>query len=159
MNFIDKVSKDYKLSKPINLGRLYETNCLSIENKPGVYFITLPTNEILINDFTTAITKHKNKNLIYSIDKLKIKYENSDGNLVYIGKASHNLSERTDRLVKYGKKEVKNHRGGRAIWQINAPFILNFQYLLCEDPDSLESNLLIDYKKNYGVYPLANFRS
>jgi hypothetical protein len=53
---------------------------------------------------------------------------------------------------------VDNHRGGRAIWQIENNKDLLIGYFLCNSPESKEKELLKIYKGQYGVLPLANWK-
>ena len=62
------------------------------------------------------------------------------------------------RLMHYGWNNATNHKGGRAIWQIEDAGLLLLAYEECEDGRIREKQLLADYKAKNGSYPLANWR-
>lgn len=110
---------------------------------------------------TTAIASYKNRNLLYDLDTLNMKYKNSDKTVLHIGKASvekNKLKSRIRQLVRYGYGEIDNHRGGRAIWQIQNNKDLLIGYFMCNEPDIKERELLQRYRKINGVLPLANWK-
>ena len=60
--------------------------------------------------------------------------------------------------LNYGWNNATNHKGGRAIWQIEDAGLLLLAYEECEDARAREKQLLADYKAENGCYPLANWR-
>ena len=60
--------------------------------------------------------------------------------------------------MNYGWNNATNHKGGRAIWQIEDAGLLLLAYEECEDARAREKQLLADYKAENGSYPLANWR-
>ena len=79
---------------------------------------------------------------------------------MYIGKAGgamNKLHNRIMQYVKHGYGEAKNHRGGRAIWQIDDNKNLLLGYYVCENPEAEEHRLLVEYFNKYGKLPLANW--
>lgn len=52
--------------------------------------------------------------------------------------------------------EANNHRGGRAIWQIENSNDLLVGYLICNNPEEKEKELLIGYLNQFGVLPVGN---
>lgn len=141
---------------------LYFDGLINVPNEKGIYVVLKPEEMILnLLPTTTAITSYNNRNLLYDLDALNKKYNNSDKTLLYIGKAGgekNKLKSRIGQLVRYGYGEVDNHRGGRAIWQIQNNKDLLIGYFLCNEPNSKEKELLEKYKDMYGVLPLANWK-
>ncbi|BCK79386.1 hypothetical protein MM35RIKEN_15780 (plasmid) [Vescimonas fastidiosa] len=92
---------------------------------------------------------------------LEQKYGQCTGKTVlYIGKANGRggLRQRVLQYVKYGWGTAVNHKGGRAIWQVKDYPLLLLEYEVCENCEQREHELLADYKKENGTYPLANWR-
>ena len=71
---------------------------------------------------------------------------------------SGGLRQRVLQYVKYGWGTAVNHKGGRAIWQVKDYPLLLLEYEVCENCEQREHELLADYKKENGTYPLANWR-
>lgn len=141
---------------------LYKDKCLKIINQKGIYIVKVTEGHVpnfLYN--TTAIRDYLGRDMLYRVTVLSDKYSKGDKAVLYIGKAggvNHSLDKRIRQLVKYGAGEVKNHRGGRAIWQIQNSRDLLLGYLECEQPEIYEKKLLIEYKEKYGVLPVANWQ-
>lgn len=99
--------------------------------------------------------------MLYNRDILQAKYENSDQEILYIGKAggkNNKLRQRIRQYLKYGIKEVNNHRGGRVIWQLENNNKLLIRYLKCDNPEAKEKELLQNHLDAYGVLPVANWK-
>lgn len=60
-------------------------------------------------------------------------------------------------MRRYGYKEAENHRGGRAIWQIENSEELLLGYRSCENPEAKEREMLKEYYEKYGTFPVANW--
>jgi len=164
---IEQIMKD--LSELYTVKDLYEGNH-DIPNEIGIYVIIKP-KEMAINFLsnTKAITEYNGKNMLYDSNILQSKFEHSDKNILYIGKAarSNKLKGRLKQLVLYGNKEklinngnrpVVNHRGGRAIWQIENCMGLLVGWMLCGHAGEFEKELLKEYMNKYGVLPVANWK-
>ena len=130
----------------------------------GIYIYTVPDNNISIEflNTTTAKETYKGKSLLYSADLLTDKFNNGDKKVLYIGSTpSENLGKRTKSRANYSKEKIKDirARGGRALWQIKdwENIGLNFYYYETEDCRKIENYLLILYKEEYGVLPVANW--
>jgi hypothetical protein len=140
---------------------LYNNGCSLIPNEKGVYMLVVPdTFNVEFSDQTTAITEFDGKSLLYQISSLKIKFEKTDKKILYIGKAGgerNRLRQRIRQYIRYGYKEVKNHRGGRAVWQINNCKLLLLGYCPFENPEDKERELLENYFERYGTLPVANW--
>lgn len=110
---------------------------------------------------TTVITEYKEKSMLYNIDELLPKFEQSDKEKLYIGKAGgkvNKLKQRIKQFVKYGYGLINNHRGGRAIWQIENNKKLLLGFVECNNPAKKEKELLSEYHQKHGVLPIANRR-
>lgn len=140
---------------------LYDYGFSNIPNEKGVYMVLKPKNiGINILPTTTAIHDYEDKTMLYDTNELNTKYERTDKTVLYIGKAGGNnkLRGRIRQLVRYGYGEADNHRGGRAIWQIENNKDLLIGYFVYNSPESKEKQLLEIYKGQYGVLPLANWK-
>jgi len=144
-----------------------------INNVSGIYKIYLPKDfNCIIRAETDAITEYYRNgeeiNLLYSEDKLNDKWLKSkniiidDMILLYVGKAEgsdgRGLNKRVKELVMYGYRLCDNHRGGRAIWQIENNKKLLIEIIECEDSQTIEKEILKTIKNDYSVYPFANWR-
>lgn len=142
--------------------QLHDEEFLCIPNEKGIYIVMKPKGmDIEFTANTTAINTHNGRNLLYDPDMLSTKYEQSDKEVLYIGKAGgdvNRLKQRVRQLIRYGYGEVQNHRGGRAIWQINDNKRLLIGYKECTDPETAERELLEWYLNKYGVLPVANWQ-
>jgi len=145
-----------------SLEDLHDGRFAWVPDETGIYIVIKPKNlDAIFSSNTTAIAEYKRKSMLYSIDKLLSKFEHSDKEILYIGKAGGNdnkLKERIEQFVKYGYRLVDNHRGGRAIWQMenNKNFLLGF--VECNNPEEEEIKHLSQYRQKYGVLPVANWR-
>lgn len=133
-----------------------------IPNEKGLYIVKRPqTMNVEFNAHTTAISEFRGKNMLYDIDSLLSKFEMTDKETLYIGKAGGKvnlLRQRIRQLVRYGYGLTNNHRGGRAIWQITNNKSLLLSYIKCDTPEKYEKELLEDYFHINGVLPLANWK-
>lgn len=144
-----------------SIEELYKKGFQDIPDKKGIYIIIKPGNiDIIFSVDTTAIKEYKGKNLLYDLKELKDKYGNSDKKILYIGKAGGEINKlrgRIRQLIKYGYREADNHRGGRAIWQIENNKELLIGYSVCDNPREKEKELLQEYFKKNRTLPLANW--
>lgn len=139
------------------LASLFHSNCEIIPDKPGIYQVIVP--EELIVFFSAEVLNSTAP--AYPVDKLSEKYARCiDKSIVYIGKANgrNGLKQRIQQYMNYGRNTASNHKGGRAIWQIENYPLLLLVYEPCENCEQREHQLLTDYKQRNGVYPLANWR-
>lgn len=147
-----------------------EGKLISIEETSGIYLIRMPDNfKIDIRPSTDAIDVYKERSMLYGMERLKDKWKTIchgevDNKIVYIGKADRNsktkrnLRKRVTELIKYGYGECNNHRGGRAIWQLENNKELLLEVIQCENPREKEREFLINYHNKCGEYPFANFK-
>ena len=139
------------------LATLLHSKCEMIPDKPGIYQVIAP-KELMIS-FSDKTTNSAAP--IYPAEKLSEKYARCiDKSIVYIGKANgrNGLRQRIRQYMNYGCNIASNHKGGRAIWQIENYPLLLLAYEPCEDCEQQEHQLLADYKQQNGTYPLANWR-
>lgn len=130
--------------------------CTNIPESSGVYQVLAPKGmEIAFLDGGDSPTA-------YPVDVLRKKYAAcKDKAILYIGKAGgrRGLRQRVWQYLRFGVNGAGNHRGGRAIWQIENADMLLLTYECCENCEERERQLLRDYRKeNNGQYPLANWR-
>ena len=141
---------------------IYNNSFIDISDNKGIYIVKVAEGFTpVFLETTTAIENYKDKNMVYDASKLKEKYNNSDQHVLYIGKSggrSPTLKKRIRQLIRYGYEEVKNQRGGRAIWQIENNKELLLGYMEFEQPEMWEKYSLIIYKEKYGVFPVANWQ-
>lgn len=139
------------------LASLLNSTCEMIPDKPGIYRVIVP--EELPVSFSAEVLNSAAP--AYPVDKLSKKYAQCiDKSIVYIGKANgrRGLRQRILQYMNYGCNKTSNHKGGRAIWQIENYPLLLLAYEPCEDCEQQEHQLLADYKQQNGTYPLANWR-
>ncbi len=143
-----------------------------VPDKNGYYIIYLPENfEIKLKSDTDAIrsyTKNGKKiDLVYPVEKLinKLKVVQSiqneeDRKILYIGKAEREggLRQRITEFVRYSYGLCENHRGGRALWQIENNKSLLLDFTVWENSEKEEKRLLKNFKLRYYTYPFANWR-
>lgn len=141
-----------------SLKDLYDTSCAEIPDQTGVYFVLVPQG-MDIRFRSTAVNCHAP---FYGENILRDKYRKCGNKTVlYIGKASgkKGLRQRLRQYMKYGWNEAVNHKGGRAIWQIEHAENLVLSYEVCAEADEREHSLLKEFRKKYNTLPLANWRT
>lgn len=145
------------MNPTITLDDLHRSNCSNLPDSIGIYYVIAP------QDMQIRFTDHTpNKAAsVYPVEILSSKYSTCcDKEILYIGKANgrHGLRQRIRQYMKYGWNEAVNHKGGRAIWQIENFGSLLLTYEPCPDCERREHLLLKEYKNRNGTYPLANWR-
>ena len=152
--------------------RLDNDSLSSIPNKNGYYIIYSPEDfEIRFKCQTDAVERYVKEgeiiDLVYPLEILNSKLEavqrikdKEYRDVLYIGKAEgkNGLRQRIKQFVGYGYKTSNNHRGGRAIWQIENNKSLLLDYFVCENAEARERDFLIEFKQKYDTYPLANWQ-
>ena len=139
------------------LQTLYRSECENIPETSGVYWVLRPVGMPI--RFTEQI--YNRSASLYSAEMLSSKYLNCENQeVLYIGKADgkKGLRQRLKQYMNYGWNNATNHKGGRAIWQIEDAGLLLLAYEECEDGRIREKQLLADYKAKNGSYPIANWR-
>lgn len=142
----------------------------SIRNVDGIYVVHMPDGfNMQIRADSDAIEEYHGRSMIYPKVKLEDKWEVlslngiSEDGLLYIGKANasngRGLKKRITEFVKYGYGLCNNHRGGRAVWQLENNKELLLEIIECPNPEEIEHQKLLAYKQIYEDYPFANWRS
>ena len=139
----------------MTIKELRANNCTQVTTKNGVYIVRVPDNfDVHFTSNTTAMRTFKTENdMLYDPCLLEEKYILSNTRVVYIGKAERKggIRARVRELVRYGNNECKNHRGGRAIWQIidNESLILEempIDYTRYASARDMEKAMLLKYE-------------
>ena len=106
------------------------------------------------------LNKAKNTNFNeYEVDFLSQKYSKSvQSKVLYIGKGE-NLHKRIKQYIKYGLNLAKNHKGGRAIFQIENYNELYIEIILTDRCECAEKGMLVGFNQQYGELPVANMKS
>lgn len=132
-----------------------------IPNKKGVYIVSVPENFTkTITPDTVAINEYRDRSMLYHVSILESKWIDNCP-ILYIGKASgefNGLRQRIGQYVRYGYAECNNHRGGRAIWQLQDSRSLLIGYMVSDHAENFENELLHEFINRYGKLPYANFR-
>ena len=153
-------------------GKLNSGGLSKIPDKNGYYIVYLPEHfEIRLKPQTDAVESYVRKgetiNLIYPLEILNAKLEairsiqdQEYKGILYIGKADgkNGLRQRITQFVAYGYKDGNNHRGGRAIWQIENNKSLLLDYFVCENAAAKEREMLLAFELKYHTYPFANWQ-
>lgn len=146
------------MEKVWDLQTLYDTMCAEIPDQSGIYVVFAP-REMEIHFRSTIDNTHA---LFYKVDILRKKFETcKNKTILYIGKASgkRGLRQRLRQYMMYGWNQASNHKGGRAIWQIENVEKLLLTYEICEEADEREHQLLKAFQSENGTLPLANWRT
>lgn len=143
-----------------------------ISKDNGIYLVYMPQDfEVRVKPSTDAVQSYMKNgqefNLVYSLEKLNRKLEkvqiiqdNTDEKILYIGKAEreHGLLDRITEFVKYSYGLCNNHRGGRALWQLEESKSLLLDFIVCNDSENEERRFLSTFKQECNTYPFANWR-
>lgn len=125
-----------------------------VSPRKGIYCIRVPLGMEI--NFKDTIDNHSGD--AYRVEDLESKRVSSD--ILYIGKASgkRGLFQRLRQYMRYGFGTGGNHRGGRAIFQVEGYENLICRWCVCENCEDKERLLLENFKRKYGTYPVANWR-
>lgn len=131
---------------------LWQARCTQVPGEAGVYYVLLHNGEPKFREDPRGG---------YDPKELKSRWERSGGKCLYIGKASgkKGLRGRLWQYLRYGYANGKNHRGGRAIWQVEQREELRFSWQVCPEAYELERELLRRYYEVFHCYPVANRRN
>lgn len=95
------------------------------------------------------------------IKTLKEKWDNNICDVLYIGKTGknddQNRNERTIQIrvreyMRFGEHKPAPHWGGRYIWQLKENRELEIYFMVCDNPETIESELIKKYR------PFANLQ-
>lgn len=146
----------------MTIGSLRDNGFAELPTEKGIYIIKRPDDfEVKFSKDTIAISQYRGRSLLYDIKTLEDKYTNvQNKDILYIGKAGGKggLKKRLLQYIKSGYKKYNNHRGGRAIWQIEKCDELIVDFYCCDNCEEEEKRLLKEYKEHNKTYPLANWR-
>jgi hypothetical protein len=81
--------------------------------------------------------------------------------ILYIGKAGTSLRRRLRTYMKFGMGFPSPHKGGSYIWQLadSRELLVCWKVLpVGTDSESIEKNMICDFVKKHGKFPLANLR-
>lgn len=134
---------------------LWETRCNQVTDENGVYLVESATETLRFLAYAAESSIPA-----YPVPVLQTKWEAGDHRCLYIGKAARQggLKKRLWEYVGYGYGLKKNHRGGRAVWQVWNFADLTIRWEVVPDVNETEHELLRNYKSTYGTYPVANWR-
>jgi len=130
----------------------------------GVYVIVNPISALkgFLKEGTGGHFKGKNPNV--SVEELDTNWV-KDAIVVYIGQAggkgsAATLQGRIRQYLDFGKGKPVGHYGGRLIWQIShsKDLLVAWKVTLNEDPSTVETQLLNEFKESYNMLPFANLR-
>lgn len=137
--------------------------CNEVADKCGVYVVYCPSDIVVrFKEGTDGLSQYKGRNLIAGIQILQEKWV-LQSRILYIGKtggSSNTLQRRIRQYVRYGYREVDNHRGGRYIWQIedNKKLLIGYRALDGEDAGMYESKMSEQFEQHFGKLPFANLK-
>lgn len=145
------------LAPAVTLHELWNSACACIPEAPGVYWVLAPEGMPVVFGERQDDSGLQG----YPAVLLREKWAGCiDRGTLYIGKAAgrRGLRQRLRQYMAFGQGQGKNHKGGRAIWQIENPGLLLLAYEVCAEPDTREHQLLREYRERNGSYPVANWR-
>ena len=145
---------DNNQCKLVDLWDAFCTRKSTVPKSKGIYCIRVPAGMRIV--FKDAIDNHPGD--AYRVEYLETKRVPSD--ILYIGKANgkSGLFQRLRQYMRYGFDGGNNHRGGRAIFQVEGYENLICRWCVCENCEEKERLLLENFKRKYGTYPIANWR-
>ncbi len=157
MNFTIEEIKKAGFTGFKKIGELCEDSTMIPKSK-GVYIILNPDNTS--PEFLTIGTggHFKGKNPNVSIDELKSNWVDKTI-VVYIGKAT-SLQSRLKQYWGFGQGKNIGHYGGRLIWQLkkSKDLIVCWKEVINDDPRTIESKLIVDFKAKFANRPFANLK-
>lgn len=139
-------------------------DCTVISKARGVYMVLYVAKELpsFVNVGSGGHFKGKDPNVLTEV--LKDEWVD-DTIVVYIGKAGKDgskatLLSRLKQYLRFGQGQDVGHWGGRYIWQIKdlLKLIVCWKPLQSQDPANLESELIQEFKLEYGKRPFANLK-
>jgi len=145
------------MSERPTVEELYHSNCGQIPDSAGIYRIVAPEGmQIRFLDTATNTAAP-----LYLAEDLRNRYEKCrNRSILYIGKAGgkRGLRQRLRQYMNYGWNQASNHKGGRAIWQMEHAGQLLVEYECCENCAEREHQLLKLFREKNGAYPVANHK-
>jgi len=162
-DFDAKFLKQHNISNFSTFEELHKSNCRDIPDKCGVYIVFCPLSfKVQFKASTDGLEQYNSRELTVSIQALQDKWV-PQTHILYIGKAggtSNTLLKRVRQYVRYGYREVQNHRGGRYIWQLEGDknLLIGYKVLINEDAKMYEENMLTQFEEHFHKLPFANLK-
>ncbi len=146
----------------ISVAELQKSNCEEVPSKIGVYlFIRLTLEKPNFLEESVG-GWFKDRNPTVSIEELEQNWVPNTA-VVYIGKAGTltgkaTLKSRLRQYMKFGQGKKIGHWGGRYIWQLedHAALQVCWQPTPEKDPGAIESELINQFRAQFGKRPFAN---
>lgn len=145
------------------VGKLMESNCISVPEEAGVYFVLHLSDEQpqFLERSVGGFFKRKNPSV--PIETLGNSWV-PGSKVIYIGKAGGEesseatLRSRLRQYMRFGQGAPVGHWGGRYIWQIEGNRDLIVCWKVASEAVSAERQLLDQFQGIFGVLPFANLR-
>lgn len=142
----------------------WEKWIVEVPQKKGVYVITRTSTDAptFCEVGTGGFFKDKDPNV--NIEELAKKWYYGNDRIVYVGRANYDddnpkaqtnkstLQSRLKEYMRFGHGKKVGHKGGRYIWQLADAEELVVWYKVCDNPQTVESELIKKYK------PFANLK-
>ena len=134
----------------------------NIPKTMGIYFILNPNlnNIKFMDNGVGGFFRNQDPNV--SIDVLAQEFV-PNSLVIYIGKAGseNNIStihSRVKLYLKFGQGKKVGHWGGRLIWQLEnyKDLLVCWKTIENKEPREIESNLILEYREEFGRLPFAN---
>lgn len=135
-----------------------------VPQKKGVYVIIRTSMDAptFCKVGTGGFFKGKDPNI--NIEELAQKWRHSNNKILYVGRANYDddnpkvakcastLKSRLKEYMRFGHGKKVGHKGGRYIWQLADAKELDVWYKVCDNPQTVESELIKKYE------PFANLK-
>lgn len=135
----------------------------AVPEEPGVYAVVRP--EAGVRRFLEHSSGAWHKDRCPTVDRAILARKWVHGTeLLYFGKAGpggvgrRTLRQRVREYLRFGSGQVKNHWGGRYIWQLADSEKLLVGWMPACDSRAIEKRMLRDFKYEHGRLPFANLR-
>ena len=141
------------------IGDLFQS-CSDVPEERGVYLILYlsKSHPNFINPGVGG--SHKGRNPNVSISELESNWVDNTV-VLYMGK-TESLNRRVSTLMRFGRGKEDPHHCGRNIWQIRDYKDLLLAWRICpdglDDPVQIESEMIYEFRDNYGRMPFANLQ-
>lgn len=144
------------------VAELQATKCSAIPKERGVYVFVRDTVERLTFLEVSSGGHFKGRNPAVDISTLQANWIEG-AKVVYIGKAGSltgraTLRSRLWQYMRFGMGDPVGHWGGRFIWQLAdaKALIVCWKPTPQEEPGDVESELIQEFRSQYGNRPFAN---
>jgi hypothetical protein len=162
MNFEMADIKKYGFQGFKTIASLKSDGYDDIPKQKGVYLVIRNSEQPVVFLNESIGGRFKGRNPTIPVEELKSQWVNA-ACVVYIGKAGREgskatLRSRLKQYMEFGKGRDVGHWGGRYIWQIqdSDDFLIAWKPLTNEEPDTIESALIEEFRNKFGKRPFAN---